>query len=452
MCSLTLPQPIAACVATLAALIDARQADLVTPLFQGVLFAHGRRTATSWFCAGDFVEDFRRGYQLLGSLGRSHIDACAGLLFGRVRRTLDPGRHWLFSLDDSPTQRYGPCVEGAGIHHNPTPGPTHQRHLYGHVWVTLGWVVRHPDWHTLCLPLCAELYIREKDVAKIDPMHRPAFRTKLELAGSRIDWLAEQMHGSSVPLWIVHDGGYTKRPVFKAAAAASQTHRVRVVLVGRLRRDAALWSVPPALRPGQKRGRGQPRKYGTERLHLAKRAAHRQGWQEVECFQYQQRVRKQVKTFLATYKPAGGLIRVVIVKEKDGWRAYYCQDIDAALADILEAVAGRTSHEQMNADVKEVEGAGQQQLRYVGANIGAYNVCLWAYTLVEWWAWDKPEAELCDRSDAPWDTTERRVSHAEKRKALQQQCLREEFWRRWGERPCPPEIKQAVNLLFDMAG
>jgi hypothetical protein len=251
---------------------------------------------------------------------------------------------------------------------------------------------------------------------------------------------------------VVHDGAYTKRPVFRAAAAASQAHRVPVVLVGRLRRDAALWSLPPVLPAGQRRGPGRPRKYGTQRLSLAQRAAHARGWQEVECFQYQQVVRKTVKTFLATYRPAGGLIRVVIVKEEDGWLPYYCQDATATVKDILEAVAGRTALEQTHADVKEVEGAGEQQLRYWRANVGAYNACLWGHTLVEWWAWDKAEAELCDRSHSPWDTTGRRVSHAEKRKALQRHCLREEFSRRWGERPCPPEIREAVELLLELAG
>src|SRR5207302_7898131 len=187
----------------------------------------------------------------------------------------------------------------------------------------------------------------------------------------------------------------------------------------------------------------RPRKYGTRRLNLAKRAAQPNGWQEVECFQYQEKVRKTVKTFLATYKPAGGLIRVVLVKEAGGWLPYYSTDPAASVQDVLEAMAGRTSLEQTHADVKVVEGAGEQQLRYWRANVGAYNACMWAHTLVEWWAWDKAEAELCDRSDSPWDTTERRVSHAEKRKALQEQCLREEFWRRWGDRPCPAEIRSA---------
>src|SRR5438094_8066874 len=127
MCQLPLPEPIASFVATLAALLDARQADLLPCLFQGILFAHGRRTATAWFRAGDCADDFRRAYHLLGTLGRDQLNGYAALLLSRLRRTLDPGRHWLFALDDSPTQRYGPCVEGAGVHHTPTPGPTPPR-------------------------------------------------------------------------------------------------------------------------------------------------------------------------------------------------------------------------------------------------------------------------------------------------------------------------------------
>ena len=105
MCQLTLPEPIAPFVATLAALVDARQADLLQPLFQGILFAHGRRTATAWFRAGDCADDFRRGYHLLGTVGRGRVDGYAALLFSRLRRTLDSGPRRLFALDDSPTQR-----------------------------------------------------------------------------------------------------------------------------------------------------------------------------------------------------------------------------------------------------------------------------------------------------------------------------------------------------------
>jgi len=300
MC-LNVPDPLDSLIATLTSLLDARHAELLEPLFLGTLLAHGRRTATSWFRAGDFTEAFRRGYTLLGTLGRKYLDAFASILFGRLRQTIDPGRFWLFGIDDTPTQRYGPYVEGAGIHHNPTPGPTHQPYVYGHVWVTLDWIVRHPECHTLALPLQGDLYIRRVDLPKIDPDRRPEFHTKLESAVAQIHWLAERLCGTDKPIWVVVDGAYAKRPVLEAA------RRDGVVLIGRLAHNAALWDLPPVVPAGQRR-RGRPRKYGTQRLSLAKRAGHAQGWQEVECFQYQKPVTKRVKTFLATWRPAGGVI------------------------------------------------------------------------------------------------------------------------------------------------
>lgn len=444
MLNVPLPAPRDDLVDTWATFLDRRHRDLLKPLCAGLLLAHGRRTATSWFRAGGLADDFRRGYTLLGTLGRKQSDPFATVLFSRLRRTLDPGPRWLFAFDDTPTQRYGPCVEGAGLHHNPTPGPTHHRWLYGHVWVPTAWLVRHPDWDYVALPLVADLYIRQQDLPKIDSDRRPPFASKLQLAADQIRWTAQQLQGTDKPIWFAGDGFYAKRPVLQEARAQ------RVVVVSRLRRDAALWDVPPAV-PVDQRGRGRPRKYGTRRLSLAKRAAHPQGWHQVECWQYQQRVTKTVKTFLATWKPAGGVIRVVLTQEDDGWRAYFCTDPEAPVEVILETAAGRTTLEQTFQDVKEVEGAGQQQLRYWLANVGAYHGCLWGYTLVEWWAWDKPFGQLCDRTASPWDDASRRPSHADRRKALQRELLEQEFQQRWGERPCPPEIREFLTLLYDWA-
>jgi hypothetical protein len=444
MVCVTLPDPVDRLFHTLASLLDARHAELLEPLFTGLLLARGRRTATAWFKAGGITDDFKRAYTLLGTIGRTKLGTFASILFSYLRRTIEPGARWLFALDDMPTPRYGPHVEGAGIHHNPTPGPSGQHFLYGHVWVTLAWVVQHPLWDVVALPLCADLYIRAEDVARIDADRRPVFATKLEQAAAQIHWLAQQRLGKDRPVWLAVDGFYAKRPVLKAAAACG------VVLVSRLRRDAALWDLPPEVPQGG-RGAGRPRKYGTKRLSLAKRAGHRQGWEQLTCWQYQEEVTKTAKTFLATWKPAGGVIRVVLVKEPSGWLAYFCTDPNAAVADILEAAAGRTSIEQTNKDVKEVEGAGAQQLRYWRANVGAYHCCLWAYSVVEWWAWDKPFAQLWDRSASPWDERERRPSHADRRKALQRELLEGEFWRRWGDCPCPAEIREMVRALLELA-
>ena len=71
---------------------------------------------------------------------------------------------------------------------------------------------------------------------------------------------------------------------------------------------------------------------------------------------------------------------MVIVRE-DGaaWRAYLCTDPDASVAEILEAVADRSAIEQNFHDIKEVHGAGQQQLRSYWANVGAFNLVLWLH-------------------------------------------------------------------------
>jgi hypothetical protein len=438
------PEPVKRFLDQASAVFDKRHAELVEPLFLGEILAHGRRTATSWFRAAGISDEFRRAYTVLGTLGRSKVPTCAALLFQDLRGTIDPGDRWQFAIDDSPTQRYGPCVEGAGIHHNPTPGPAQHKFLYGHVWVTLGWIVRHPQWDTLALPLLADLYIREKDLPKIPVDHRPDFETKLELAASQIRWAAAQLQGSDKPIWVVVDGFYAKRPVLKEA------HAQGVVVVGRLRCDAALRDLPPPIRANQ-RGPGRPPTYGKHRLSLAKRAGQSGGWEQVTCFQYQAEVTKTVKTFLATWRPAGGAIRVVLVQEDDGWLAYFSTDPSASVQDLLETVAGRTAIEETFKDVKEVEGAGQQQLRYWRANEGAFHWCLWGYTVVEWWAWQMPFAQLCDRSDSPWDDADRRPSHANRRKALQRVLLDGEFWRRWGDGPCPPEIREIIEALLDLA-
>src|SRR5205085_4418938 len=103
---------------------------------------------------------------------------------------LAPAGPLLSAIDDSPTRRYGPHVHGAGAHHNPTPGPTGQKFLSGHVWVTLSWAVPRPLWGALGLPLLARLYVRQKDVPRAPRRQGWSFRTKLGLAAGLVSWAA----------------------------------------------------------------------------------------------------------------------------------------------------------------------------------------------------------------------------------------------------------------------
>jgi hypothetical protein len=273
----------------------------------------------------------------------------------------------------------------------------------------------------LGLPLRALLYVRRQTTPSIPSKRRWRFATKLTLAARLVEWLVPLLKQAKKLVWIVIDGGYTKRPFLKRALATGAT------VVGRLRRDAALRSLVTPPRPGQRRGRGRPRKYGKERISLAKRAGHRQGWATAQCTLYGEPTTKVYKSFLATYAPAGGVIRVVIVKEDHGWHAFFCTDTSATVEEILEAFADRATIEQDFHDVKEVWGSGQQQVRNIWSNLAVYNLNLWMHTLVELWAWDKSHTQLCDRSDSPWDDPERRPSHANRRKALRQWIMQHEF-------------------------
>lgn len=406
----------------LAGVLDPRHSWRLLPLLTGLLFATGRRTVSSWLRAGELSDDYQDYYYFLSTLGRK-VEWLAATLLRIAVEVIAPEGRILLALDDTPSKRYGPKVEGAGVHHNPTPGPAGAKFLYGHNWVTLAWVVRHPLWGAIGLPLLARMYVRQKDITaqRLKFLRKVAFQTKLVLAGDLVAWAAARLRFLGVTLWVVADGAYAKKPFLKAAAA------VGAIVVSRLRRDAALFDVPAPLPPG-KRLRGRPRIYGKQAISLAKRAGQCRGWQVGTFVLYGVEVTKRYKTFLATYRPAGGLIRVILVKEDDGtWRAYFCTKADATVTEILEAVADRSAVEQVFHDVKEVHGVGQAQTRNYWSNVAVYHVKLWWHTLIELWAWHRAAKELVARQLSPWDDADRRPSHADKRNALRRQCLHEEF-------------------------
>ncbi len=401
----------------LAAGLHGRSRWRLSLILLGMVFARGRRTVTTWLRAVGISDDFADYYYFLQPLGRKS-KALAERLFMLLLVHLPTGPRLLLGVDDTPTKRYGPHVQGAGIHHNPAPGPADQKFLYGHIWVTVSLILRHPLWQTIGLPLVGLLYVRAKDIAKIPQQHGWQFRTKLELALQALRPLVQLAIAAGKTVWVVADGAYAKRPFLKPL------RRMGITVVSRLRKDAALRTVPSLPKT---RLRGRPRKYGAQRIHLARRAAHPWGWQQIECVMYKQQVTKTIKTFLATYRPADGPIRVVLVKEDQGCQFFFCTDPAATPREIVEAFADRAAIEQDFHDVKEVWGTGQQQVRNIWTNVAAFNLNLWVHTLVECWAWHKPAEELCDRSDSPWDDPQRRPSHADRRKALRCQTLQNEY-------------------------
>lgn len=405
-----------AAVSVLQSMLDRRIAFRLAIMVSGMLLADDRRTASAWFVAAGVKDDWDRFYDCLkrvGLISGKLATAVLSLVLRKLAPTL--GDRIVLGIDDSPTARYGRHVEGAGVHHNPTPGPADGEWLYGHNWVCLAWLSTHPLWGVIALPLWSLMYVRQVDVPKLaDKYGSWKFHTKHELGLRLLNWFmhAIRLYGVQAKVWLAVDGAYAARPFLRPVLA------MKIVVVSRLRKDACLHDLPS-------KGSHGNRIYGKNRLSLVKRAGSKQGWTTIT---YQCRgveVTREYKTFLATSQLVSGRIRVVIVRFEDGsWAPYFCTDTSADIRTILEVVSARWALEEHFHDVKEVWGAGQQQVRNVWSNLGCWNLNQWVYTLVELCCWDQDKSELTDRTDRSWDNPDRRPSHADRRRTIAREMLR----------------------------
>ena len=425
-------------VSVLQAVMDRRIAFRLAIIVAGMLLADDRRTASSWFVAAGVQDDWDRFYDCLISVGRSS-EKLATALLGLVVQKFGPrlGDRLTLAMDDSPTSRYGRHVEGAGVHHNPTRGPADGEWLYGHNWVAFAWLATHPVWGVIALPLRSMLYVRKVNVPKLAEEYGWEFRTKHELGVELLTWFMQSLQALSVEaeVWLAVDGGYAVRPFLLPVLDLD------IVVVSRLRKDACLFDLPPSDSHGN-------RIYGKNRISLAKRAGHRKGWSTLSYHCRGGEVTRQYKTFLATSRLVSGEIRVVIVRFEDGgWAPYFCTDSSAEVRDILETAAARWAIEEQFHDVKEVWGAGQQQVRKMWSNIGCWHLNQWAYALIELCCWDVEKSQLSDRSDRRWDNEDRRPSHADRRRCISQEMLENKFL---AALPHSPDHRKLWTLFQDL--
>jgi hypothetical protein len=402
-------------VVALSSVPHQRSAWRLAAILAAMLFAKGRKTITSWLRAAGINRCYKAFYYFIGSLANKTENIATELFEIMIHRIYKNTNTVLVAIDDSPTPRYGPKVVGAGIHRNPTPTPDGRKFIYGHVWVTLSAIARHKNFGTIGLPLLARMYVKAKDIKNTGL----PFKSKTEQAVELSKWAYNGCKNLGKRLWIVTDGGFTRASFLKPVV------KIGAVIITRLRKDAVLYA---ELKQPAKRKRGRPRKYG-KRIKLGDIVKRPDGWFKIKVVLYGREEIKDVKVFKALYKPAGCTIKVLVVWEsKDCFRAFMCTDLAASAVEILEAVADRCAIEQNFSDIKEIEGAGQQQVRTICSNIGAFHLNLWLHSMVELWSWVKSAKVLCSRSDSPWDDANRRPSHADKCAALRREVLRQTFF------------------------
>ena len=91
-------------------------------LFVGAVLARGRRTVTSWIRSAGLSGEYRTCYTAVAAAGRKTDLIAAHLAREAVKPLVKGATRLTLALDDTPTEHHGRKVQGAGVHHNPTPG------------------------------------------------------------------------------------------------------------------------------------------------------------------------------------------------------------------------------------------------------------------------------------------------------------------------------------------
>jgi hypothetical protein len=95
----------------------------------GALFACGRRVVAAWIRAAGGRDDYQVADRVavnycyfLQSAGQRWRELGLRLLVLVMRLALGDQQRVLLPVEESPTKRYGPQVQSAGIRRDPTPG------------------------------------------------------------------------------------------------------------------------------------------------------------------------------------------------------------------------------------------------------------------------------------------------------------------------------------------
>lgn len=256
-------------------------------------------------------------------------------------------------IDDTTCGRHGKHVAYAGYFKdasasNAGRAVTH----WSHNWVIAAAAVRckrFSSWVT-ALPVLASLYRKPKDCDARHP-----FLTRPQLAAQmvrEVRW--------ALPDWEIRvgvDGAYASRQFLGELPANANA-------VSRLRKDAALYALPPRRRV---RRRGRPRRYG-RRLPSPRELARRRktGWRTIAVRKGGKIVKRQVWSLVCLWPRVCGLtpIKLVIVRDPDGKQKddfFFCTDASVDEVQIVERAYARWSIEESIQDAKQQHGFEQVQ-------------------------------------------------------------------------------------------
>jgi hypothetical protein len=255
------------------------------------------------------------------------------------------------NIDDTTAGRYGKHVAHAGWFKDASAaGPATKGTVihWAHNWIVGAITVRLPRWKLVrwVLPAVFALYRKPADCDRNSP-----FATRQVLAARMVCQVSQALPG--VEIRVAADGAYATR---KMVAGLPQG----VSLVSRIRRDAALYALPPIhRRPAQ---RGRPPTKG-KRLPTPRQIAARRktGWKTIPVSRQGQQVQRQILgiTCLWYHVCRSVPIRLVIVRDPPGRQQddfFFCTDVHVPDEQIVQRYYDRWGVEECILESKQQMG------------------------------------------------------------------------------------------------
>ena len=273
-----------------------------------------------------------QAYHWMLERGRFRLLGLVAALCGIIRRE-GPGGRCFAIIDDTLAPRASAKAPGAAVRFDHAHKRNRPAFLLCQAFVTLGAVVACRD-RPRCVPIVTGL------------CRGPGHAGKIALAKALLRAVGDRLG----PLCLLLDAWYMRALLIQAALRRGHA------VVGQVRRDTALFGLPPPRAPGR---RGRPRVYG-EGIDAAARlpaATHR-------IAGYGGRAARLRHAVCRPRFLRGVVARAVwceLAKPQGGWakqRLLLCTDLDLSAPAVVEAYAQRWSVEPLFAALKLTDGMG----------------------------------------------------------------------------------------------
>jgi DDE superfamily endonuclease len=337
------------------------------------------------------------------------------------------GEPVVVAIDDTLARRRGKKVWAAGwFYDGSAPGPA--KTGYGNTWVIAAVVVRLPMIsRPVAIPVLAKLVIKDTTSA-----------SRLWLARRMAESLAVALPGRDIR--VVADSAYAGGEIKKLPA--------RVTWTTRLRKDAALYGLPPA-RTGK---RGRPRTKGG-RLPALDGLAATAAFAPVTVTRYGKTAVISAAAVTCLWPSVFGTraVTVVLIRDRSASGcnlALVTTDTTATAAQVTERYASRWAVEVAIEDSKQIFGTGQARNRAARAVERTVPFQLACQAITVCWhatAGHDPADVAHHRARAPWYTTKVQPSTADMTGKLRRVLIAARFK---ASRPDQPTPKKSTSSAW----